>query len=307
VTTRFADHIIGPGTHASRPAATAVPAGTVYACTTDSKLEQSNGSAWSDYFSGGAAGITVQDEGSALATAGTTLNFTGAGVTASGTGATKTVNIPGGGGGGSSPYGLDTRTKNATYGDDFAGASLDAKWTRHNQTSGEETYQAGGSGSALQVTHGTTNAAEYIYQAAPNGTNETWEASVSWYQETTTLQMFALLMVDTSGNGVAALVYDATNGLYLANVASHTYSSALASNTNLALPTQYYQRGGRLWLKLRKATGLYGAAFSLDGETYSREVTGTPSAFTPARVGIGRILGTNANSIAYWHWFDKTA
>ncbi len=45
--------------------------------------------------------LTVQDEGSALATAATTLNFVGAGVTASGTGATKTITIAGGGGGGS--------------------------------------------------------------------------------------------------------------------------------------------------------------------------------------------------------------
>lgn len=44
-------------------------------------------------------GVTVQDEGAPLATAATTLNFTGAGVTASGTGTTKTINIPGGGGG----------------------------------------------------------------------------------------------------------------------------------------------------------------------------------------------------------------
>ena len=47
-----------------------------------------------------AAGITVQDEGSALSTAGTTLNFVGSGVVASGTGATKTITISGGGGGG---------------------------------------------------------------------------------------------------------------------------------------------------------------------------------------------------------------
>jgi len=47
-----------------------------------------------------AAGVTVQDEGSALSTAGTTLNFVGSGVVASGTGATKTITIAGGGGGG---------------------------------------------------------------------------------------------------------------------------------------------------------------------------------------------------------------
>ena len=46
------------------------------------------------------AGVTVQDEGSALSTAGTTLNFVGSGVVASGTGATKTITIAGGGGGG---------------------------------------------------------------------------------------------------------------------------------------------------------------------------------------------------------------
>jgi len=53
---------------------------------------------------GGISGITVEDEGSALSTTATTLNFVGAGVTASGTGATKTITINGGGssGGGSS-------------------------------------------------------------------------------------------------------------------------------------------------------------------------------------------------------------
>jgi len=43
-------------------------------------------------------GVTVQDEGSALSTTATTLNFVGDGVVASGTGATKTITIPGGGG-----------------------------------------------------------------------------------------------------------------------------------------------------------------------------------------------------------------
>ena len=45
---------------------------------------------------GGSSGVTVQDEGSALSTTGTTLNFVGSGVVASGTGATKTITIAGG-------------------------------------------------------------------------------------------------------------------------------------------------------------------------------------------------------------------
>ncbi|BFP39487.1 trimeric autotransporter adhesin BpaC [Flavobacteriaceae bacterium GF1] len=46
------------------------------------------------YASGGGGSLTVQDEGIGLATGTTTLNFTGGGVTASGTGAIKTINIP---------------------------------------------------------------------------------------------------------------------------------------------------------------------------------------------------------------------
>ena len=45
--------------------------------------------------SGGGGSLTIQDEGSSLSTAGTTLNFVGAGVTASGTGSTKTITING--------------------------------------------------------------------------------------------------------------------------------------------------------------------------------------------------------------------
>ena len=48
---------------------------------------------------GGGSSLTVQDEGSALSTAATTINFVGAGVTATGSGATKTVTISGGGSG----------------------------------------------------------------------------------------------------------------------------------------------------------------------------------------------------------------
>jgi len=46
----------------------------------------------------GGGGVTVLDEGAPLATTATGLDFTGAGVTASGAGATKTINIPGGAG-----------------------------------------------------------------------------------------------------------------------------------------------------------------------------------------------------------------
>ena len=44
----------------------------------------------------GGSSLTVQEEGSSLSTAATTLNFVGSGVTASGSGATKTITVSGG-------------------------------------------------------------------------------------------------------------------------------------------------------------------------------------------------------------------
>lgn len=48
MTTRFADHLL-TGTHGSRPAANAVPAGTLYACSTHNLVYQSDGSSWSTW------------------------------------------------------------------------------------------------------------------------------------------------------------------------------------------------------------------------------------------------------------------
>ena len=53
MTTRFADHLLY-GTHAARPAATAVPEGTLYSCSTHGLIYQSDGAAWSTYATLGA-------------------------------------------------------------------------------------------------------------------------------------------------------------------------------------------------------------------------------------------------------------
>lgn len=70
-TTRFADHLLF-GDHASRPAASAVPAGTLYACTTHSLVYQSDGSStWSTWASlvGTVAADTIWDTKGDLAVA----------------------------------------------------------------------------------------------------------------------------------------------------------------------------------------------------------------------------------------------
>ena len=68
----------------------------VITATTFSGAHTGDGSALTGI--SGSGGVTVQDEGSTLSTQATTINFVGAGVVASGTGATKTITISGGGG-----------------------------------------------------------------------------------------------------------------------------------------------------------------------------------------------------------------
>lgn len=208
------------------------------------------------------------------------------------------------GGGINRYFPLDRATLDGTYGDEFDGASLNGRWSRHVQTSGEETYQVGGIASALRVAYSTGAASRYIYQTAPNGTNETWECCVAVRQTATSGEMFCLLMVDSSGNGVAVMAYNNARILLLANVTSHAYAS---SGAELAYPALWYESGQRMYLRLRKASGVYSGTLSVNGETYLPEVSFTPSAFTPARVGVGRILGTQANDLLDINWFDKTA
>jgi hypothetical protein len=58
--TTFIGHFLGPDTHANRPAATGLPNGTLYVCTTHSKIERVVSGAWVDYATlGGGAGMAT--------------------------------------------------------------------------------------------------------------------------------------------------------------------------------------------------------------------------------------------------------
>ena len=106
--------------------------------------------------------ITIQEEGSSLSTAATTLNFVGSGVTASGSGTTKTITITGGGSGtvdsaavialmdssSRHTFGLVSVTNDASNGQSGQ-AQIEADTTR------DSLYLVGGPGLAI-----TTNAEE---------------------------------------------------------------------------------------------------------------------------------------------------
>lgn len=63
--TKFAEHLLAD-THANRPAATAVPVGTLFACSDHTKVYQSDGAAWADWHDGsgggGSGGVTLIEE-----------------------------------------------------------------------------------------------------------------------------------------------------------------------------------------------------------------------------------------------------
>ena len=76
-----------------------------------------NGTSVDISISSGGSDITIQDEGSVIGTAATTINFVGSGVAASYSSGITTVTITGGGGGGSNPWTRKTANYTAVAGD----------------------------------------------------------------------------------------------------------------------------------------------------------------------------------------------
>lgn len=69
MSTSFADHLL-TGDHASRPAATAVPVGTLYSCSDHALIYQSDGATWSTYATLGGGAATLDDLTDVVITAG---------------------------------------------------------------------------------------------------------------------------------------------------------------------------------------------------------------------------------------------
>ena len=145
-----------------------------------------NGSdyAWvADQTGGGGSSLTVQDEGSALSTAATTLNFVGAGVTASGTGATKTITISGGGSSSLSVKDEGSALSTAATTLNFVGAVVTA-----TGSGAEKTITISGTGSTTSY----TPAPKYARLTL------TSDQSLGSSSGTTTITNFNTRAVDTS-------------------------------------------------------------------------------------------------------------
>jgi hypothetical protein len=162
---------------------------------------------------GTGGGVTVEDEGTPLATTATTLDFVGAGVTASGTGAEKTITIPGGSGITIQDEGTPLSTAATTL--DFVGSGVTASGTGATKT--------------ITITSGTGPGTEldYVEITSPVSITATTEATANTVVTSSSVSYDGSTTVMIEFRTVANTSF--VSSQYLArrltpSNASHTYS-----------------------------------------------------------------------------------
>jgi hypothetical protein len=241
--------------------------------------------------------LTVADEGSNLTTAATTLDFVGAGVTASGSGATKTITIPGGGG--SILYPLDDITLHSTHGDHFDAATLDTGlWTRRSLDAPSETL----SDSWLHITNREGTNFGYTQSWTPQTEAEFQMASSHFINGD---EGFGIVVLNSSGTGVWC-GWRTTTNLGIGPVT--TYSIAGTFGQGYGFNGQPYMgTGQKVWSSVVKKGSWYFFRFSWDGATWTTPMTAyTPSAFTPSQIGFmsGHQDATGGHRNIRVDWFN---
>ena len=216
-----------------------------------------DGDIWYDTSStgGSGGGITIEDEGTALSTIATTLNFVGSGVVASGTGAEKTITISGGGGGGtpdtplnsfqfneSSSFGgadhfkYDSTTGGVVF--DDGNTPADASKTLKLYTNNRSYIDSAGTDLHLRLT--STNSSQHI-KLEPGGSHTglkvTYQGSVEAYYNNSKkieTQDEGISIYGGGSVGAGILFYEGSaNGTNKINIKS---PAALAADYTLTLP-----------------------------------------------------------------------
>jgi len=203
-----------------------------------------------------------------------------------------------GGGGGTSPYYLDTIALDGTYGDHFTAATLDAKWTRHNLGSSDDVRQSA-NGSWLRTTFDNAHADEMYLQSAPAGD---WEiqcklARVSFLDNS----MYGILAVDASGNGCVFMFF-VDNNMNLGSLSSYGWGSVGSGQSGAGYLPQY---GQTVWLSLARTGTSYVGRVSYDGTNWAKSTGAVTYTNTIDRFGFGRVYGAIAGEVMVIDWFNK--
>jgi len=189
---------------------------------------------------------------------------------------------------GSRPYLDENPTLSGTYGDDFDGASLDGKWTLGaDLVAGDITYQQGdGSQIYINIASNSTSTADVIYQTSAPGSDFSVYTSMTWWFANagggTSNMMFGPGIIDSSGTGVAAVMYQGA----IKTITLTSYKYALQKNAITVVPSGY-EHYRRTWIRLRKSGTDYYASMSWDGINWSAESAAYSDAFTVARLIVG--------------------
>lgn len=210
--------------------------------------------------------------------------------------------VPAGGGSGF-VFPIDEPAIDPTYGDHFTGASLDAKWTRVNLTSTEESYQQGARGSHLRVDMSGGAAFRGYTQPLPVGD---FEAILSFAQRTvsTSPPIFGLALLASNDSGRGMFVYNNPMAFAGSINAGGAYGSASGSigGQGGSTGSAGTMEGQRIWLRVRRIGSDADFSSSFDGETWHQHQATAIGPVT--KVGIVRVFNSPATHIVHIDRFD---
>ena len=214
-----------------------------------------SGTTWApaaDATGGGGSSLTIQDEGVALSTAATTLNFVGSGITASGTGATKTITVSGTGGSGIALTDLSVASEGTASGDGSIA---------YNNSNGQFTYTP-------PTLNGLTNAGDVDF-----GSNKILYANVyANLSDLPSASSYHGMFAHVHGTGKAYYAH-AGNWVPLADESQLTLDGLTGVSTTGVTSGQVLKYNGTSWAPAADSAGSSGIALG----DISVGAEGTPS------------------------------
>jgi hypothetical protein len=270
--------------------------GAIEEITVGANLTLSGGTL--DATTAGSATITTEDEGSTLSTTVDTLNFTGAGVSASGGSNITTINIPGTTGAGAVQYpGL--KPGSPTY--DFDGTSLPGAFAAYSTQGSFVTGNA-----ITQGVHWMGSSVEMEYSAQMGGLyvthgNTDLDFSVGGmgvHGNPGSAIMIGIAALNSSGTGVGITAYTDTN-CYFCSVVTYGYTANSDNWGGYGLANGDSQ--GDYWMRLTRVSGTWTGYVSRSGRAWDKTFSTRADSVTVDRLVFGILfLTATAYNVRVW-------
>lgn len=256
----------------------------------------------------GGSGVVVQEEGSALSTAATTLNFVGSSVTASGSGSTKTITISAGSGGTTTVYAdIATMTASSPSAGDQALVTANSGLYIYN---GNGWYKIATVNTSPTISSPSTLGS---FSLASDGTATSIELVASDVDEGTTLQN-SYAVTSGSITNVATVTSSSTSGGTYASLNPSTNTTnrffKITPNTNGVAGSFTLTFSVSDSINAATTVQSFSLVFDVNGSVFFNN--GNDLLYTN---GVGHgiqspasndlVIGTNDFTIEFWHWSDN--